>query len=62
MGGKEGWKEEEEEGSLIDKSVPKKRFTQPTPGWNLEDRRLFIFLDKEPDRLNMKRLSKQLHS
>lgn len=47
---------------MIDKSVPKKRFTQPTPGWNLEDRRLFIFLDKEPDRLNMKRLSKQLHS
>ncbi len=26
-GRKEGWKEEEEEGSLIDKSVPKKRFT-----------------------------------
>lgn len=28
-GGKEGWKEEEEEGSLRDKSLPKKRFTQP---------------------------------
>lgn len=27
-GRKEGWKEEEEEGSLKDKSVPKKRFTQ----------------------------------
>ena len=29
QGGKEGWKEEEGEGSLRDKSVPKKRFTQP---------------------------------
>lgn len=27
-GRKEGWKEEEGEGSLRDKSVPKKRFTQ----------------------------------
>lgn len=27
-GRKEGWKEEEGEGSRIDKSVPKKRFTQ----------------------------------
>lgn len=34
MGRKEGWKEEEVEGSLIDKSVPKKRFTQPTLAGN----------------------------
>lgn len=34
MGRKDGWKEEEGEGSLIDKSVPKKRFTQPTLAGN----------------------------
>lgn len=46
---------------LGDKSTPEKRFTQPTlVGWN--PRRSFIFLDKEPDRLNMTRASKQLHS
>lgn len=59
-GRKEGWKEEEEEGSLKDKSVPnekKKVHIAHTGCWNLE-RRLFIFLDKEPGRLNMNGLNK----
>lgn len=34
QGRKEGWKEEEGEGSLIDKSEPKKSFTQPTLAGN----------------------------
>lgn len=46
---------------MKDKSVPKKEVHTAHPDWNL-DRRLFIFLDKEPDRLNMNRLSKHSYA
>lgn len=56
VGRKEGWKEEEGEGSLRDKSVPKKRGSH-SPPWLEHGQEIIHF--KEPDRLNMNRPGKQ---